>query len=244
MLSKESSTAIADTGKVPIMKVRVESHRVRVWDLPTRVFHWALAALVLVLFLTAKLGGDAMVWHARAGLAAGAMLSFRVLWGFAGGRWSRFASFSCSPRRLAAFVSGKDGANVPVGHSPLAALSVYAMLAALLAQVGTGLFSENKDEFAGPLNSFVSSRTAHALTIYHHEVGQPLLVVLVTLHLAAIAWYLMGRRRNLTAAMWHGDKWPVDDAPGSRDDMRTRLLALGLFACCAALAAWVSQLGG
>lgn len=225
------------------MKVRVEPHRVRVWDLPTRVFHWSLAALVVALFVTAKVSGDAMVWHARAGLAAGALLAFRLLWGFAGGHWSRFASFACTPRRVVAFLSGKDGAGVPVGHSPLAALSVYAMLAALVAQVGTGLFSENKDDFAGPLNSFVSSRAAHALTFYHHAVGQPLLLALLGLHLVAITWYFVYRQRNLMAAMWHGDKWPLDAAPSSRDDMRTRLLAMALFACCAALAAWVSQLG-
>jgi len=62
---------------------------VRIWDLPTRLFHWLLAALVLCSVVTAKLGGLWIDWHMRAGYAILALVLFRVLWGFAGSRYAR-----------------------------------------------------------------------------------------------------------------------------------------------------------
>ena len=62
---------------------------IRVWDLPTRVFHWSLALLILALVITGNVGGNAMAWHFRCGYAVLSLLLFRLLWGFVGGHWPR-----------------------------------------------------------------------------------------------------------------------------------------------------------
>jgi cytochrome b len=108
---------------------------VRVWDLPTRVFHWLLAACVLGLLVTGHVGGALMAWHARLGYAVLALLLFRVLWGFVGGYWSRFAAFVAGPARIIAYLRGADCPD-RLGHNPLGAVSVLAMIALLLVQVG------------------------------------------------------------------------------------------------------------
>jgi len=117
---------------------------VRVWDLPTRVFHWLLALLIVGSIITAKIGGNAMQWHLRFGLMVLALLLFRLVWGFVGGHWSRFAAFLYSPRDLMAYLRGDagPGGRFDVGHSPLGALSVFALLALLIAQVATGLVAD------------------------------------------------------------------------------------------------------
>ncbi|MEO5670757.1 MAG: cytochrome b/b6 domain-containing protein [Ramlibacter sp.] len=215
------------------------SPMIRIWDLPTRLFHWALALAAIALLATGKIGGDAMQWHARLGYCVGALVLFRIAWGFAGGHWSRFTTFPPSPRRAWRYAQG--GPATCAGHNPMGALSVYAMLLFFLAQVASGLFSETKEDFAGPLNSLVSHATSHWLTGYHKNVGQWILIALVLLHLAAIAFYAW-RGRNLVAAMVHGDQ--AADGPPSRDDAGARVRALALLAL-AAFAMWgVVRLGG
>jgi cytochrome b len=214
---------------------------VRVWDLPTRVFHWSLAACAIGLLVTGKVGGDdIMVWHARLGYAVGALLLFRLVWGFVGGRWSRFASFVPSPARAWRFL--REPRADAIGHNPLGAWSVYAMLLFFAAQVATGLFSATKEDFAGPLAARASNATVHLLTGYHKNIGQLVLIVLVSLHLLAIAWYAW-RGRNLVPAMVSGDAQAAADTPASRDDAVQRVLALVLISLCS-LAMWlIIQLG-
>ena len=122
------------------------TRRLRVWDLPTRIFHWTLALTLVASVVTAKIGGNAMVWHMRLGLVALALLLFRVAWGFVGGHWSRFASFLYPPRSVLAYLRGDSGpgGRFDVGHSPLGALSVFALLALLIAQVATGLVADDE----------------------------------------------------------------------------------------------------
>jgi cytochrome b len=217
--------------------------RVRIWDLPTRVFHWSLAACVIGLLVTGKIAGDdIMVWHARLGYCVGTLLLFRLTWGFAGGRWSRFASFAPSAARAWRHLRSRDEAD-PVGHSPLGAWSVYAMLVFLVAQVATGLFSQTKEDFAGPLSALVSNAAAHVLTGYHKNIGQAVLIALVSLHLAAIGYYAW-RGRRLLAPMLSGDAPVMPGTPASRDDARTRALAVILLSLCS-LAMWgLVKLGG
>ena len=83
---------------------------VRIWDLPTRLFHWALAACIVGLVVTAKVGGEAMNWHFRLAYAVFTLLVFRLLWGLVGGHWSRFASFFPTPGRLARHFGGRSTA--------------------------------------------------------------------------------------------------------------------------------------
>jgi cytochrome b len=207
-------------------------HRVRIWDVPTRVFHWSLAASVGGLAVTGYAGGAWMDWHARLGTLTLALLLFRIVWGCIGGRWSRFASFLPTPARLQAYLRGKARPEDDAGHSPLGALSVLAMLLVLFAQVATGLVSDDGGGFIGPLNESVSSALAAAGTMLHKQVGQWVLLALVLLHIVAIGFYRIVRRRKLVRAMVDGDKLLPVRVAATRDDGRTRALAAAAFGVC------------
>jgi cytochrome b len=214
--------------------------RVRIWDLPTRIFHWSLALAATGLLVTGKVGGDAMVWHARLGYCVAALLLFRLVWGFVGGHWSRFSSFPPAPR--AAWNSLRRPVKpVGSGHSPSGALSVYTMLIFFVAQVATGLFSETKEDFTGPFTALVSNATVHWLTGYHKNVGQWVLIGLVLLHVLAVGYY-EARGRRLVGAMLHGDRGD-SRGPPSRDDAGYRLLALVFLVLCAGAVWAIIQLG-
>jgi cytochrome b len=219
---------------------------VRVWDLPTRGFHWLLAACVLGSVITAKVGGNAMVWHFRLGYVVLTLLLFRVLWGLVGGHWSRFTSFVRSPATVWRHVRGQDppGGMHEVGHNPLGALSVLGLLAVLAVQVSTGLVADDEIANAGPLVSLVSGSTSSSMTTWHKSYGQWLVIGLVILHVSAILFYLLRKGQNLTGPMWSGDKLLPPDTPASADAGAQRLLAAALLGLCAGLVAWVIQLGG
>ena len=219
---------------------------VRIWDIPTRLFHWLLAVSVIGLIVTAKVGGDAMNWHFRLGYVVFALLLFRLVWGFVGGRWSRFASFFPTPTRLGRYLRGRARPEDHAGHNPLGAFSVLAMLLVLAAQVGTGLFSDDDIAFAGPLTGLVAGSTVRAASSYHKDVGQLLVIGLVALHLLAIAFYFFAKRKNLVRPMVTGDKTraEVGGVTAATDGFRRRALALVLIALAAGVVTWVVKLGG
>ena len=219
---------------------------VRIWDIPTRLFHWLLAVSVIGLIVTAKVGGDAMNWHFRLGYVVFALLLFRLVWGFVGGRWSRFASFFPTPARLGRYLRGRARPEDHAGHNPLGAFSVLAMLLVLAAQVGTGLFSDDDIAFAGPLTGLVAGSTVRAASSYHKDVGQLLVIGLVALHLLAIAFYFFAKRKNLVRPMVTGDKTraEVGGVTAATDGFRRRALALVLIALAAGVVTWVVKLGG
>lgn len=220
-------------------------HRLRVWDLPTRLFHWALAVCFVGLIATGTWGGGAMVFHFRFGYAVLALLMFRLVWGVLGGRWSRFSSFTVSPGAVLRYVRG-HASGAEVGHSPLGSLAVLAMLLLLSLQVATGLMSDDEIAFAGPLSAWVPNAWVSVASSYHARVGKLVLIALVVLHLSAIIFYTLKKQR-LVDAMVHGDKL-LDASEGyetpqaSRDDLWARLAALVLLLACAGAAYWVSTL--
>lgn len=222
-----------------------ETVSVRVWDFPTRLFHWVLAAAVIGSVASAKIGGAAMAWHFRLGYLVFGLLLFRLAWGLLGGRWSRFSSFLYGPAAVLRYLRGQPraGERFDVGHNPLGALSVFALLLVLVVQVATGLMGDDEIASVGPLNRFVASATGLAATAWHKSWGQWLLLALVALHLAAIAFYAW-RRQNLVGPMFHGNKALPAEVPGSADDGATRLRALALAAVCAAAVWLVVRLGG
>jgi cytochrome b len=212
----------------------------RVWDLPTRLFHWALAACIVGLAITGYQGGAVMDWHARLGYAVLVLLLFRIVWGFVGGRWSRFTSFVYSPGALVAYLQGRPHPDHLIGHSPLGAGSVFAMLAFLLMQVATGLVGDDEIAFTGPLNRFVESSKGLAATWYHKRIGQWVILGLVLLHIAAVLYYLWKKKNNLIAPMLHGDKQqPATEVASSRDDAASRSSALFVLAICSGLVTWL-----
>jgi cytochrome b len=217
---------------------------VRVWDLPTRLFHWVLALAVVALVVTAKIGGAAMVWHFRLGYLVLALVVFRILWGLVGGRWSRFASFVRGPGTVLRYLRGDSRADehLDVGHNPLGSLSVLALLFFLALQVGTGLVADDEIANVGPLNRFVSSAAASQATHWHKDYGQWILLALVALHVLAILFYLFGKGKNLVRPMISGDKPLPPGTPPAADGAAPRLLALVLAAGSGGLAFWVSRL--
>jgi cytochrome b len=219
-------------------------HIIRVWDLPTRLFHWGLVACIVGLAITGYTGGAWMDWHGRIGYATLTLLLFRIVWGFVGGHWSRFASFVGGPSRVTAYLRGALQSHDVPGHNPLGALSVLAMLLFLLLQVATGLIGDDESAFTGPLNRFVSSATGLAATWYHKRIGQWVIVALVVLHIGAVLFHVWKRGENLLPPMFHGDKAVPIPAVPSRDDARSRAAAAAVLLVCAAAVTGVVRLGG
>jgi cytochrome b len=131
-----------------------------------------------------------------------------------------------------------------VGHNPLGAGSVLAMLFFLFGQVLSGGFSDDEIAFSGPLAKFVSNATVSLATTYHKQFGKTILIVLVLLHIGAIVFYRVRKNENLVPPMLHGDKELTHPAAPSRDDVRSRVGAALVFALCAGLVAWGVQRAG
>jgi len=218
---------------------------VRVWDLPTRLFHWVLALTVIGSLVSSQIGGNAMVWHTRLGLVVLALLIFRLVWGFAGGYWSRFSSFLYGPRSVTAYLRGDGGpgGRYDIGHSPVGSLSVWALFGLLFVQVATGLVVDDEIATTGPLNRFVTNATASTAGSWHTEFGKWLLIVLVIAHTAAVLYYLWRKKQNLIGPMVHGDMPLPPGTPASADDAGRRWAAAVTLAAAAALAWWVGSLG-
>ena len=146
-----------------------EAAVVRVWDLPTRLFHWALAFGVVAAIVSARLGGAAMTWHMRFGYAIFTLLAFRLAWGFVGGHWSRFRSFVTGPATMLRYLRGQSlpREHHDVGHTPLGAWSVLALLVVLVAQVATGLVADDEIANNGPLFKYVGDATSAAASHWH-----------------------------------------------------------------------------
>lgn len=184
--------------------------RVAVWDWPVRIVHWLLVPLIAFSWWSAKAGD--LVWHMRSGLVILGLLVFRLLWGFVGSSTARFSEFVRGPATIRAFVAGtyKPG----VGHNPLGALSVVALLLVLAVQLGLGLVATDTDMGldSGPLSHLVSDAASKWAGAVHHDLFN-VIVGLIGLHLAAIVWYLV-KRENLIAPMLRG--WRRGEGDGAQ----------------------------
>lgn len=220
------------------------THTTRVWDLPTRIFHWALLMFVIFLAISGLRGGGAMVWHFRFGYCVLTLLLFRVIWGVVGGRWSRFGSFIYAPSTVISYLRGEGKPEHSVGHNPLGAGSVFAMIFFLLAQVGTGLFADDDIANSGPLSKFVSNATVGLVTGYHKNYGKYILLLLVVLHIGAVLYYLVKKKENLITPMIKGDKVLAHAVGHSRDDAASRSVAAAVLAVCAIAVATMVKLAG
>jgi cytochrome b len=218
------------------------TQHIKVWDLPTRLFHWLLALMVVALFITGSMGGNLIERHMQLGYAVLVLLLFRVIWGVMGGYWSRFASFFPTPSRLTAYLKGET--HLPqthIGHNPLGAFSVFALLLILLVQVGTGLISDDEIAFTGPLVHWVSSATTTLATNYHKNYGKFIIISLVFAHVVAIVFYALIKEKNLIPAMLHGYQDAPASAswPSSADHLRARVLAVVVLMACVGVVWWL-----
>jgi cytochrome b len=216
---------------------------IRIWDLPTRVFHWLFAASVIGAVVTVKVGGSWMDWHMPLGITALMLLAFRLIWGFTGSRYARFANFVRSPKQTLAYLRSAHQ-NDPAGHNPLGAWSVLALLLVVGIQAFTGLFTTDDILTQGPLNAFVSGQVANVMSSIHRFNETPLFI-LVGLHLVAITVYAI-RGKRLVPAMITGDKPSDSLAPhtaAARDDIGLRAWAFVLFVLLGSIGWWLFELG-
>lgn len=207
--------------------------RQRVWDVPIRLFHWLIVALVAFSWWSANY--DHVDWHIWSGCAILALLIFRLLWGFFGSSTARFSSFVRGPRSVIAYVRGKAWSGI--GHTPLGGLSSVAMLLVLSIQVGLGLIAQDEDGiYFGPLAHFVSSDTSDTARNIH-ALNFDLLLALIALHVAAILYYRLFRGKRLTSAMITGRGYI--DAPAQPLRPGKWWAALLCFAIALAVTAWI-----
>jgi cytochrome b len=213
---------------------------IRVWDLPIRIFHWLLVFCIVGSFISVNLGGNAIEWHARFGYCILTLLLFRFSWGFIGSTHARFASFFPTRQDLLNYLQGKGPQYL--GHNPLGALSVFALLFALSVQVATGLFVDDEIAFQGPFAKYVSNATVSLLSSIH-EGNQVVIYCLIAIHIAAIVYYQKFKGENLVKPMLDGDKEidpsevakysPTDLGRASKDGALQRGIALFLLSVIA-----------
>lgn len=208
---------------------------IRVWDLPLRIFHWLLVACVVGAFVTIKVGGLWTEYHMVFGYGVLGLILFRIVWGFVGSSHARFLRFVRGPGAVLAYLKGAMP-RTP-GHNPLGALSVLAMILLLGYQAVIGLFANDDIFTEGPLASLVSKELSDRLTGLH-KLNEWIILALIALHVAAIAWYRLARKQKLTRAMITGDAPASEfgpEADSARDTAGMRLLALSIAAIAAAV---------
>lgn len=178
----------------------------RVWDLPTRLFHWALVLLVAFSYASIRLNW--MRWHMLSGEAILALLLFRLVWGVIGSDTARFAWFLASPlaalRHLRGFARREP--DTQVGHNAAGGWMALVLILLLLTQAVSGLFANDADSFvAGPLAGRVSD-AAGATALRLHFQSFTLIKIVVLLHVVAILAYALVKRHNLVRPMLTGKK--------------------------------------
>jgi len=202
-----------------------------VWDLPLRVFHWLFAVSIFASWATAQPGSDWMKVHMRLGYWMIGLLVFRIIWGFIGPRHARFTSFLKGPTTVWGYAKGlvarAGSVAESVGHNPLGALMVVAMLLLAAFQVTTGLFASDDIAWTGPYYPKVSDATAQRLTAWHHA-NFNLILAAIGLHVIAIVYYTFIKRQPLVPAMLSGYKpaaaVPSHAAIGSSELMKAALV--------------------
>jgi cytochrome b len=219
---------------------RRADRKVRVWDIPTRLFHWLTAALVLAAYVTLRL--DWMNWHVWIGNAVLVLVVFRLLWGFFGSDTTRFARFVASPRAALAHLAHafRREPDRQVGHNPAGGLMVLLLIALLLGETLSGVYVNNDVANEGPLTEFVPAHIANAITALHWIFWDALLAA-VALHVLAIIAYAAAKGQNLLAPMINGSKiLPAEIAPPRMASTMRAAFLLGLSAAAvAALAAFL-----
>ncbi|MDF0606552.1 cytochrome b/b6 domain-containing protein [Neisseriaceae bacterium TC5R-5] len=183
------------------------SQLVKVWDLPTRLFHWSLVLLLAGMWYSGEQGGDFLQYHIWCGLGIAGLLIFRLIWGLVGSQTARFSYFIKGPRNIVRYLRGEVGEGELLGHNPLGGLMVLVMLLALLVQVVTGLFAADVDSYLydGPLAKLLSSDWAETFTSIHQSSFN-IILGLVALHITAILAYRILKRQNLVTPMITGYK--------------------------------------
>jgi len=208
--------------------------RAKVWDVPTRLFHWSIVCLVVTSWLTADQGY--MKAHFWSGIILFILLLFRIVWGFVGSTTARFGDFLRRPSEIVAYLKSLYGPEKlrHAGHNPAGGLMVITLLILLLLQVATGLYSNDGVGFYGPLAMQISSSSSDQLTQLHQWLFKATLF-LVWMHLVAVFFYLCVRGDNLIEPMFSGYKSLKDMPPNNPVKLRSSALALAVLATVSCL---------
>jgi cytochrome b len=221
---------------------QTNSTSVRLWDLPTRLFHWLFALCVIGAILTVKAGGTWMDWHPLFGIAALVLVSFRIIWGFIGPRPARFSSFVRSPVTVLRYIR-KPSSVAYLGHNPAGGWAVLTLLVVVAVQAISGLFMTDDILFEGPLYPYVS-RAFSGLMLTVHKTNETVLFVIIAAHLLAnLIYALMGK--HLIKPMITGNTSHVNIPPGAEpisDDVGLRVRAMVLIALLSAAGMWLISL--
>ena len=176
--------------------------KVRIWDLPTRLFHWAIVLLIPALWWTHEI--ERLDLHILLGQIMLGLILFRLIWGVIGSSTARFAGFLRGPGTVLLYVRGRAAAWF--GHNPLGGWSALAMLLLLAVETGLGLFVSDEDGLnCGPLSHLIDYDSARILA-HRHETLFYILLGFIALHVLAIFYYLLVKRDNLIAPMVTGTR--------------------------------------
>ena len=183
-----------------------DSHKVsvKVWDLPVRIFHWLLAVLIAVMYISAKLENFDV--HIITGKSIAILLVARIIWGFVGSSNARFSALFFHPREYVNYIAElpQKKPGYSVAHSPIGSLAVIVILSIILVQVATGLVASDIDGLIeGPFAYYVSYDTSRWATDIH-LTNKTLLLYIIGLHLAANAFYYIYKKDNLISPMITG----------------------------------------
>ena len=176
-----------------------------IWDLPLRLWHWALVVCLAGSWVTAEAGFDWTTTHFYFGYSALALVLFRLAWGMLGTFHSRYTSFLASPKTVIAYLRKKTPPEPARGHNPIGGWSSIIVVVLVGLQASSGLFISDDIFYAGPYNSVVNTSTADWLAGWHHRLFT-LIQFTVLLHILAVSWYTWGKKEGLIQAMFHGRK--------------------------------------
>lgn len=180
-----------------------------VWDIPTRLFHWLLVATLVFQYASAEWFDDMIQWHSYGGYFCLGLIIFRVLWGIIGSHYARFSQFVVSPKSVAKYLMNNkyktESKHESLGHNPLGAYSVIAMLSIILTQALSGLFISDNIFTDGPYYGVLSDKWQNIVEFIHRNTFN-LIIAFVVLHLAAIIFYKLVKKQALVAAMFNGKK--------------------------------------
>jgi cytochrome b len=181
--------------------------KVKVWDLPVRLAHWLLLALVGFSWWSGEQGGDQMVRHSWSGFAILTLVVFRIGWGVIGSDSARFVSFVRGPRASFAYLRSvlKRQPKAYLGHNPLGGWMIMALLLVLLVQVVTGLLGNDDSDYEAPLAHWISHDTSSLVSALH-GYSFDLLLILLGLHVAAVLTHVVLQRDDMLKAMFTGVK--------------------------------------
>jgi len=181
-----------------------ESSVIKVWDILVRVFHWALMLFFFIAYVT---GGELDLIHAYAGYGILGLLTFRLLWGLIGTRFSRFRQFIYSPQQTLNYLKSMLSNKSPryLGHNPAGGYMVLALIGsvAMTAALGIALYAT---EGGGPWsNSFIAGFNGDWLEEIH-EFFANLSVFLISLHVLGVLISSLKHSENLVRSMLSGTK--------------------------------------